>query len=470
MSPIARRFAIYTIMCSSLIALVITVVQLSIDYHQGLNAIKGHLGNAERSFVPSISQSLWNLDEPLINTQLQGIAQLDGIAAAYIKTPEKTYSAPPTELFSSEPHEYRLSHFAQGERFDLGTLTIVTSKDGVYSSLIQSATFVLLSNTFKTLIVSFAILLIFQILIGRYLVRISSFAETAHPNDLQHLSINRSTQTQDELSDLVNAINGWVDTQARYHTQEVSLREEIKKQRDELKASNKKILASSKEVEEFAYRTSHDLKAPLMSNARLIELIQADLKANKLEKSQINLELVTQSLRKLHQLVSDMVILSSVSDPSSSESISLSSFAESALQRCGRTYQTDQKNYSLTLEGDECFTTQARHITFILDNLLSNATKYSHNTGRNPEIHLTILADDEGLLLKVRDNGIGIPRQHTNDVFTMFRRFHPKHTSGSGLGLYMVKKSVEQLNGQIKYTSLAVGTEFQVFIPAIRSV
>lgn len=471
-SNIARRFALYTVMCSSVIALIITTIQLTLDYREGINDIEKNLESVELSFIPSIEQSLWHIDEVLIASQLAGVARLSGIAGVQIETTERTYARSyAADSPDDEKHSYPLAHSEQGRNFPLGTLTVITSRSEVYDSLMQSAAFVLFSNTIKTLIVSGAILVIFQLLVGRHLSRISSFAENTLPDQAQHLVIHRNYHSRDELTTVVNAINSWIDSQHEYFLHEEQLKDDLKQDRDRLDDKNKQILATSKEIEEFAYRTSHDLKAPLMSNARLVELIQEDLANNNLVKGQENLALVAQSLRKLNKLVSDMLVLSSVSEvQTKGQPLAISSLARDSIQRCCQTYQTKRLYYTSSVEGLKSFTTQSRHMTFILDNLLSNATKYSINTGRTPEIKLHIIVDKEGLTLSVKDNGIGIPKQHANDIFAMFRRFHPKHASGSGLGLYMVKRSVEQLNGQIKYTSLAVGTEFQVFIPAIRSV
>lgn len=97
----------------------------------------------------------------------------------------------------------------------------------------------------------------------------------------------------------------------------------------------------------------------------------------------------------------------------------------------------------------------------IIYNLLSNAIKY-----RSPERAAVALVKmekiDGKIHLAVTDNGIGIPLDRQDKVFTMFKRFHD-HVEGSGLGLYIVKRMVDNANGQIKVNStLNEGTTFTI--------
>ena len=70
--------------------------------------------------------------------------------------------------------------------------------------------------------------------------------------------------------------------------------------------------------------------------------------------------------------------------------------------------------------------------------------------------------------MKVIDNGLGIPEDKQDDVYKMFTRFHPKISTGTGLGMSIVKREVEALQGSIDFTSTANGTEFVVRLPQHR--
>jgi signal transduction histidine kinase len=101
----------------------------------------------------------------------------------------------------------------------------------------------------------------------------------------------------------------------------------------------------------------------------------------------------------------------------------------------------------------------------IIENLLTNALKFSD--GKEVEVHSKF--QDEKLLLKVKDHGIGIPK---NDQPYIYRRFYragnANGTKGNGVGLSIVKKYVDSMNGQIQlHSNVNEGTEFNLSLPAI---
>jgi signal transduction histidine kinase len=105
-----------------------------------------------------------------------------------------------------------------------------------------------------------------------------------------------------------------------------------------------------------------------------------------------------------------------------------------------------------------------KHIHKILYNLLSNAIKY-HSPQRKPEIFIKTQLYDRYVVISVEDNGMGISEKHLQKLFTMFKRFHT-HVEGAGIGLYMIKRIIENAGGKIEVKSqLDVGTQCNVYLP-----
>jgi signal transduction histidine kinase len=97
-------------------------------------------------------------------------------------------------------------------------------------------------------------------------------------------------------------------------------------------------------------------------------------------------------------------------------------------------------------------------------NLLSNAVKYRHPS-RVPLVHLYCYPSATGAVLEVQDNGLGLSVQQQGKLFGLFTRLHA-HVEGSGVGLYMVKRIVENAGGTITVQSqLGIGSTFTVHIP-----
>jgi signal transduction histidine kinase len=106
-----------------------------------------------------------------------------------------------------------------------------------------------------------------------------------------------------------------------------------------------------------------------------------------------------------------------------------------------------------------------KNLRSILYNLLSNALKYRHPS-RPPLVYVTCATDGDQLVLKVQDNGLGVSEWQQARLFQLFQRLHT-HVEGSGLGLYMVKKIVENASGTIEVQSqVDVGTTFTIRFPA----
>ncbi len=104
-----------------------------------------------------------------------------------------------------------------------------------------------------------------------------------------------------------------------------------------------------------------------------------------------------------------------------------------------------------------------KNLRSIIYNLLSNALKYS-SPERRPEIHLSSQPADDFLLLTISDNGLGINQESQHKIFNMFERAH-QHVEGSGVGLYIIKRIIENFGGKIEIQSTEnVGTNFYVYL------
>jgi len=101
----------------------------------------------------------------------------------------------------------------------------------------------------------------------------------------------------------------------------------------------------------------------------------------------------------------------------------------------------------------------------ILNNLISNSLRYCNPKAVAPYINLTLNTNISQTYLVIEDNGIGIGQEHLSKVFNMFYRASGM-SEGSGLGLYIVKQTVEKLKGQIEISSeQGLGTTFRITLP-----
>jgi len=111
------------------------------------------------------------------------------------------------------------------------------------------------------------------------------------------------------------------------------------------------------------------------------------------------------------------------------------------------------------------FISDHRRVSIILNNLISNAIKYRDASKENSFLKIFVKCTKENAIIEIEDNGIGIAAKDKEKIFEMFYR-STKHSTGSGLGLYIVKETIEKLYGTIRLESeLNEGAKFTVTIP-----
>jgi len=122
-------------------------------------------------------------------------------------------------------------------------------------------------------------------------------------------------------------------------------------------------------------------------------------------------------------------------------------------------------NCELKVHQSVDFVTDIKRLRAILRNLISNSIKYYNPAQSSPFVSLSISVGTERAVIEVQDNGIGIHPQYADKVFAMFFRA-TNRSSGSGLGLYIVKAMVEKLDGEITLTSFPEkGSTFKISLP-----
>jgi len=111
------------------------------------------------------------------------------------------------------------------------------------------------------------------------------------------------------------------------------------------------------------------------------------------------------------------------------------------------------------------FITDKTRLNMVIRNLISNALRYHNKNQEYPYLKIVVNATNNRAELLVEDNGQGIDEKHLDHIFTLFYRAN-KVTTGSGIGLYIVKDAIEKLGGTIKVEShINVGTKFMIDIP-----
>lgn len=209
---LSYRLLSYILVCSTVLAMIITVLQLAWDYRKDVAVIEDSIGQIEASFLQPIAASLWNLDEEQVKVQIEGIMNLPNMQFVMVKEMLGNSEVPLlTQGVERESYdisqEFNLTY--QGEI--VGKLFVAASLEQIYQRLIEKSVLIMVSQTIKTLVVSFCILIIIYYLVVRHINRIANYAQKFNLDRLDmELELEGRPQPRkkpDKLDTLVSTLN-----------------------------------------------------------------------------------------------------------------------------------------------------------------------------------------------------------------------------------------------------------------------
>lgn len=236
-----------------------------------------------------------------------------------------------------------------------------------------------------------------------------------------------------------------------------------KKNEEAIKKHNEELKKANQELDNFVYRVSHDLKAPISSAKGLINIAQ---KETELERVHTCLELLGNSMDKLDSFILDILDYSRNSrlaiEP---QLIDFDHLVKDTLSNT-RFLQLERNiEIETVIKDDIDFYSDRRRLVFIFNNIISNAIRFSDRKKKKSYLHISIEVKKQYAQINFSDNGIGIKSEHLKHIFNMFYRATEEQV-GSGLGLYIVKEALDLLHGEIKVKSeFGEGTRFYLKIP-----
>ncbi len=228
---------------------------------------------------------------------------------------------------------------------------------------------------------------------------------------------------------------------------------------------NDELTKVNTELDRFVYSASHDLRAPIASLLGLVEVARLEKDLSGIGRL---LDMQKRSLLKLDYFISDIVNYSRNNRQEiQAEDIDFKTLIDGIFEQLQFIDQLQLIKRIVTVSPDLNFRSDAKRISVILNNLISNAIKYSDVYKTNPFIEIKVDETAEGVTLCVADNGEGINDDQLPKIFEMFYRATQRST-GSGIGLYIVNEITQKLKGKIEVESkFGEGSKFYVRLPNI---
>lgn len=231
------------------------------------------------------------------------------------------------------------------------------------------------------------------------------------------------------------------------------------------KKTEKELVETNQELDTFFYKASHDLKGPLSSVMGIVNLARLE-NSDPLNEKYFNM--IETSVKRLDRTLLDLIELARTRKGTSKLSvINVISMVQDILHSLRHLPDFGSINFEVKI--DHLLELRADKVLAlsVFQNLIHNAINYCNQD--RPYIKIKVEKDETGILLEVIDNGQGIPEAIRDRVFEMFYRGHPDST-GSGLGLFIVKNALEKMKGTISFESEeGKGTTFKVQIPHARN-
>jgi PAS domain S-box-containing protein len=246
------------------------------------------------------------------------------------------------------------------------------------------------------------------------------------------------------------------------------LNEELQAMNQELRTTNQQLRRTNVDLDNFIYTASHDLKAPISNIEGLLQAVQRELPgAGRVGDVPLMLGMMQSAVERFKRTIGHLTEVSRLQKEHEQPTTSVN------LARIVREVSLDlapqlaEVAAQLTVEipEDLTLTFSEKNLRSVVYNLLSNALKYRHPS-RVPAVRIEGYREAAENVLLVQDNGLGMNlAQSQRKLFVMFQRLHT-HVEGSGVGLYMVKKMVENAGGRIEVQSeVGQGTTFNIYLP-----
>ncbi len=243
--------------------------------------------------------------------------------------------------------------------------------------------------------------------------------------------------------------------------------EKLQTRNKQLHLINKHLELVNHDLDSFVYIASHDLKSPILNIEGLLDSLKKKLGPAPFEDPLVDklYSLLYHQVERFKTTIQDLTTIAKTRQPMPHElhTINLTGVAEEVIEELKTEVLESNALFRFNFEVPEVLVSK-KDLKIVLNNLISNAIKY-RSPHRQLSVELLSYYKPPCIVLAIKDNGLGIGAEQTKKIFDLFQRMH-NHTEGSGIGLYIVKRIVEKVNGKIEVESkLSEGTTFKVYLP-----
>jgi PAS domain S-box-containing protein len=267
-----------------------------------------------------------------------------------------------------------------------------------------------------------------------------------------------------------------LETQVQQHAHALqAVNEDLSAFNEELRVANEELLEANAalgklnaELDTFVYAASHDLRSPISNLEGLVQALVRKLSADAQQHALVQpiLGMMRESMNRFGHTLDRLAEFGTAqtAEGLDREYVDLASVLEEVCQEVAPLLVTTQGQVVVDLAGNPTLWFAVKHVHSVLVNLVSNALKYRH-PDRLPVVRVRSHRELDQLVVSVQDNGLGLSDKQQGQLFRLFKRLHP-HVEGTGMGLYLVKKILDNAGGSVRVSSeLGRGSTFTAVFP-----
>lgn len=465
-------FVVITLSFTALMAVMVTGLQIYLTYKSEMTALRDRFDQIEKSYIPSLKEAMWAVDEPRINVLLNGLAALPGVGDITLLDDIGTrwQRNNTSENQAADSRSFTLQYHIGNDQYLLGELQVTLMDDAIYQSLKTKAVAISITTCLSLLVAALILLYLFRHAISRHLENMARYAATLDSDNMdQPLSLNRpATRQPDELDMVVEAINKMrqnilddlnkrteIELELIRHRQD--LEKLVSERTKELEQNNHTLQQQSAELSEqnaelnaYAHTVAHDLKHPLTALLGQTALLQGAASALSEQQRRSLLQSIHSSAEKMNTIINALLMLASVrrTDNIATELLDIKAIATSAAATLSSFASEHNANFRFTEYWPKA-TGFSPWLEQVWVNYISNAIKYG---GEAPTVVLGANELSNGQIRYwVKDSGPGIALEKQTALFAQFNRLDTKKADGHGLGLSIVARIVQRLGGETGY-------------------
>ena len=238
------------------------------------------------------------------------------------------------------------------------------------------------------------------------------------------------------------------------------MQEELTRSLQELNLRKAQIEDHNNQLELFVYKASHDIKGPLRSIIGLTHLGLHDVKDTT---AQEYFGHIQKSTQRLDNLLVDLLKLTKAKQAEiEKQELNLPLMVNEIINSFKNTRHFDRMQFNIDIPEEVLFRSDEKLLYSVIQNFIENGIKYCDSTKEQPYLNITVRQEQGKTTLTFEDNGPGISPEHLPKIFDMFYKTDPA-SDGTGLGLHIVKVTIEKLGGTIKVRSrVGSGSSFTI--------